>query len=85
MTRTEIALGVLKIGAEIASGERQTSGIRWYQPEGRTAPVGTVPSPILLNEFHAAMCPCRAHRLDDEKYGVWICDGCGVAVELAAY
>lgn len=79
--RARKAMGLHTLAHDIATGERVTTGIRWYIPAARTR---LTPTPVLPESVHTALCPSDAVNLFDEEQRVWVCDECKVAVEDAA-
>lgn len=75
-------MGLHALAHDIATGDRDTSGIRWYIPSlsgSRLYPV-----PVLPSAVHDALCPSTVVTLEDPAEQIHICDECKLAVEDAA-
>lgn len=79
MTRTEVARALADYSLGLASGERQhlTEPRRFRRFDG--ADVLRLPDAI-----HAALCSCTAVAEDHPYVDVWVCSGCGLAVDQEA-
>lgn len=76
-TGTDIALGLMQLAVQFASGERVRTQLgRYEHPERGSLPI--VPA-----EIHDALCPSLTVDLADLELGIVTCALCPTAIERA--
>lgn len=79
--RSKISRALFEYAAEIATYDRDISGVVWYYPSVES---GLRPAPIVPCAVHDAMCVAILPALHDQAREVVVCTNCQLAVEWGA-